>query len=183
MSEAERPSPPPRLGRKASSARLGLAGEVLAAAAALAALLEHVGVEARALELGQLLGGRDPAEQLVQGGDRLALGLLARPLDQGAELEQLEEAGDGAVDVLGGVEAHLPERRPGPPGRLEHLVANHPVGRVQALGRAEELLGVRLLGEAERGRRLVDRRGGAGAGLGLLGVGEHEAVGARVAAM
>ena len=83
----------------------------------------------------------------------------AGPLDQRRELDQLEVAGDRGVDVVDGVEAHLRDRRARPPRRLEHLVAQHPVGRVQALGRPEQLLLVELLLAPGRlARRAVDPR-------------------------
>ena len=85
----------------------------LAAALAAALGVEQVGVERGGVELGLLLGGGDLAQQPVDRVDRL-LGRLgvAGPLGERRQLQQLEVAGDRAVDVDGGVEAQLGERRP-----------------------------------------------------------------------
>ena len=97
--------------------------------------------------------------------ERLADRLRAGPLDQPCELHQLEKPGDRAVDVNVGVEPRLRELAAGAPGLLQDLVLNHPVGRLQALGRSEELLGVALLGRVEHRSRLLVEGGGSGCSL------------------
>jgi len=145
MSEADRASPSPRLGMNCSSDGCAAGGDQVAAGCALPLLAGNVRVKRRGFELGPLLGRRDPPQQLVQGRERVRCRLRARLLDQRRELDQLEEPCDGLVDVLGRVEAHLGQGRACAPGGLEHLVAQHPVGRVEPLRRAEQLLLVDLL--------------------------------------
>ncbi len=131
----------------------------VAAARALGLALEQVAVERRGLERGALLGGRGLGDELVDGLDRVLDPLLGGALEERRELDQLEEARHRLVDVVGDVESHLAERAPRPPRRLEHVVADHPVGGVQALGGAEELLLVDLLVAAKLGaHRLVHAR-------------------------
>jgi hypothetical protein len=77
-----------------------------------------------------------------------------------AELQQLQIAGDRPVDVDGGVEARLGELAAGLPGCLQDLLTQHAVGRVQALGRAEELLLVASSSRRRRQRRRRARTGG-----------------------
>ena len=57
---------------------LGPARELLAAPRPVAALVEDELVQRGAVELGELLRGRDPPDQLVQGGDRVPLRLGRR---------------------------------------------------------------------------------------------------------
>ena len=141
--------------------RLAPRGDQIAASREVALLADHVLVERRRLERGALLRRGDPADQLVDRRQRLGGRLGIGPLDQGRELEQLQVARHRLGDVLGGVEAHLRERRARAPRRLEDLVAEHPIGRVKALGGAEQLLLVELLLAAEHpADRLVEDRGG-----------------------
>ena len=158
-------------------------GDQLApAAVALALGVEQVGVERGGVELGLLLGRRDLAQQPVDRLDRLRRRLVAGPLGQRRQLQQLQVAGDRPVDVDRGVEARLRELAPGLPGGLEHLLAQHAVGRVQALGRAEQLLLVGLLLAAAAGqRRGVEARGARLALLVALDPGEDEAGAGRPA--
>src|SRR6187549_2915023 len=138
--------------------------------------VEQVGVERRGVQLGLLLGRRDLAQQPVDRLDRLGGRLVAGALGQRRQLQQLQVAGDRAVDVHRRVEARLRELAAGLPGGLEHLLAQHPVGRVQPLGRAEQLLLVVLLlalGPGER--RLVEGGGRELALLVALDPGEDEA--------
>ena len=153
--------PSPRRGRKAASEGSSRAATRSQPAAALALGVEQVGVERGGVELGLLLGRRDLPQEAVDRLDRLRRRLVPRPLRQRRQLQQLEVAGDRPVDVDRGVEARLGELAPGPPGGLEHLLAQRPVGRVQALGRAEQLLLVQLLlgASARRQRPLVEARG------------------------
>ena len=87
---------------------------------------------------------------------------LGRRLSRGARsisaasLTQLEVAHDRVGDVEVGVEAHLAQAPADARDRLEHLVAQDPVRRVQALGRAEELLLAGLPLAADGGARLLD---------------------------
>ena len=116
----------------------------------------------------------DAPEQLVERGQPLARSLLARLLEERGELDQLEVAGDGAVHVLGRVEAHLGKRRARSPGRLEHLVPDHAVGRVQSFGRTEDLLFVDLLDGLQRpAHQLVERRRARRLAACLLGPRQH----------
>ena len=149
-------------------------GDQLQATAALALGVEQVGVERGGVELRLLLRRRDLAQQPVDRLDRLRRPLLAGPLGERRQLQQLEVAGDRPVDVDRGVEARLRQLAPGPPARLEHLLAQRPVGRVEALGGAEELLLVLLLGGVRgRGERL--RVGARGARRLAAGdAGEHQ---------
>ena len=68
----------------------------------------------------------------------------SRARDQRGQLEQLEVADDRVRDVEVGVEPQLAEAPARPQRALEHLVAQQPVGRVQGLGRAEQLLALLL---------------------------------------
>src|SRR5213076_968533 len=90
-------------------------------------------------------GRGDLAQQAVDRLDRLRRSLLAGSLGKRRQLQQLEVAGDRPVDVDGGVEAGLGELPSRLPGCLENLLAQLAVGRVQPLGRTEELLLVKLL--------------------------------------
>ena len=111
-------------------------GDQPPAAVAVALGAEQVGVERRGVELGLLLGRRDLAQQPVDRFDRLRGRLVAGALGERRELQQLQVAGDRPVDVDGGVEPRLRELAPRLPGRLQHLLAQLAVGRVQAFGRA-----------------------------------------------
>ena len=74
-------------------------GDQLPAAVAVALGVEQVGVERRGVELGLLLGRRDLAQQAVDRLDRLRRRLVAGPLGQRRQLQQLQVAGDRPVDV------------------------------------------------------------------------------------
>ena len=154
-------------------------GDQPAAALALALGAEQVGVERGGVELGLLLGRGDLAQQPVDRLDRLRRRLVAGPLGERRQLQQLQVAGDRPVDVDGGVEPRLRQLPARLPGGLQHLLAQHAVGRVQPLGRAEQLLLVRLLlGPRGGQRRGVELRGAALAVVAALDPGEDEA-GAR----
>ncbi len=142
--------------------------------------VEQVGVERGGVELGLLLRGRDLAQQAVDRLDRLRGRLATGALRQRRQLQQLQVAGDRPVDVDRGVQARLGELAAGLPGGFQHLLAQGPVGGVQTLGGAEQLLAVLLLLAPGRGRQgLLVEAGGAGlALLTALEPGEDEA-GAR----
>ena len=120
---------------------LAPSGDQLAPRRQVALLADHVLVQRRRLERRALLRRGCPAKQLVERRQCLRGGLGARALDQRRELDQLQVARHRLGHVLGRVQAHLREGRARPPGRLEDLVAKHPVGRVEPLGGPEQLLG------------------------------------------
>ncbi len=153
-----------------------------------AALGVALGVAQPAIERGlledlALLRRRALDEDLVDLRERRVEGLtLLGPFDQGGDLDELEVAGHRLVDVQVGVEPHLAEPAADPRDRVEQLVAHDPEGRVETLGRPEELLLELLLLDGEHRERLlvVGRGPRRDAGLGTLGPGEHEALaGAR----
>ena len=161
MSVAERARPSPRRGRNASregSSRFAISSRRRFAAAL---LVEEVRVEAGVDERRALLRGDCLVEQVVDGREGVGDRLLLRALDQAGELDQLEEAGNRPGDIDVGVEPRLAELAAGAPGLLEHLVLDHPVGRLHSLGGAEELLPLLLLGGIEDGAR-PRRRGRVG---------------------
>ena len=122
------------------------------------------------------LGGAGAlAEQRVDLGQRL-LDLLAggRPVDQRGHLDQLQEAGHGAVHVGGRVQAHLAQLPAHLGDGVQQLVAHDPERGVQALGGAEQLLLHRLLGGRQRGARVLQRR--RGTRLARLRPGQHQAL-------
>ena len=86
--------------------------------------------------------------------ERLA---LLGPLDQRGDLDQLEVARHRLVDVQVGVEPHLAEPAADPRDRVEQLVAHDPEGRVEPLGRPEQLL-LELLLLEPRAPRAPPRR-------------------------
>ena len=177
MSVADSASPSPRRGRKASSegsSRWAISSRRRLAAPSSSRRYASRPESRRALAL---LGRDRVLEQVVDRRQGVRDGLLARSLDQPGELDQLQEAGDRAGDVDVGVEPRLAQLAAGAPGLLEHLVLDHPVGRLQPLGRAEELLAVLLLrGVEHRPRVLVERRRAGVPGLGRGGPGEHQLV-------
>ena len=122
--------------------------------------------------------GRHPLQQdLVDPRQRVAHGLAALgALDQGGHLHQLDVAGDGLVHVEVGVEPHLAQAPANAGHRVEQLVAHDPEGRVEALGRSEQLLLEHLLLRFERRARLLveRRRLGRGARRAALGPGQDE---------
>ena len=140
-----------------------------------------VGVAQQSSSLGghdlPLLGSGDLAKDVVDRGERVAdLLTLFGALDQRRDLEQLEVARHGLVDVEVGVEPHFAE----PPSHARHgveqLVAEDAEHRVQALGRTEELLVEDLLLGVDRAAGLLveRRRTRRGAHGGALRPGEHE---------
>ena len=161
MSVAESARPSPRRGRKASSEGSSRCGDQLAPPLRRALLVEQVRVEAGVAQGAALLGRDRVLEQVVDRRERVGDRLLARSLDQPGQLDQLEEAGDRAGDVDVGVEPRLAELAAGAPGLLQHLVLDHPVGRLEPLGRPEELLALLLLAW-RRGPRARPRRAATG---------------------
>ncbi|MFM9054611.1 MAG: hypothetical protein ACKOQ5_07170, partial [Solirubrobacterales bacterium] len=61
-------------------------------------------------------------------------------MGDGRHLEQLQVAGYRPVQVLGRVESRLDHLPPDPPGSLDYLVPQRPVGGLEVFGRTEELL-------------------------------------------
>ena len=84
------------------------------------------------------------------------------PRDERRQLEQLEVAHDRVRDVEVGVEAQLAQPPAGARGPLQQLVAQQPVGGVQRLGGAEQLL-LALLPRRRRARRAPSRAPASGA--------------------
>ena len=119
---------------------------------------EEQGVEGRGAKQLALAGARDALDQLVDRLDRIGGGLTLGPLRQRRQLDELEKARDGAVQVGGRVEPHLGKGRARPPRLLEDLVAKCPVSGVKALGGPEELL---LLRDRLEPERLADLMPGA----------------------
>ena len=156
MSEADSTTPSPRLGRNGSSEGSSRAAIGLRAPAGVALGVEQVVVERRGGEDLPLLGGHGLEDARVDVAQRLGDALSLRAGDQRRELEQLEVADDRVRDVEVGVEAQLAEPAAGPRRPLEQLVAQQPVGRVERLGRAEQLLLALLPLALERRARLED---------------------------
>jgi hypothetical protein len=88
-------------------------------------------------------------------GDRLA---LARALEQGGELDELEVAHDRVRDVEIRVEAQLAEPPADLRDRGEELVAQQPEGRLERLGRPKSSSS-RSSHAADRLARASQRRG------------------------
>ena len=132
--------------------RLVASGDRLRAAPGVALGVEQVVVEHGRGEDLALLGRHRLEDPRVDVAQRLGHALPLGPRDQRRELEQLEIADDRVRDVEVGVEAQLAEPAAGAHRRLEQLVAQQAVGRVQRLGRAEQLLLAVLPRGAERRR-------------------------------
>ena len=150
MADSARPVAPAR--QEGLERRLVARGDQLGPALLLALGVEQVVVEGRGRQRRALLLRGALGQQLVDRAQRVGGRLVAGALDQGAQLQQLEEAGHRAADVEVGVEPRLAERPAGAPGLLEDVVLDHPVGGVQALGRA------RTAPRAARSRRRRARR-------------------------
>ena len=152
-------------------------GDQLAAPLCRALLVEEIRVEPGVAQCAALLGEIACLEEVVDRRQGVRYGLLGRSLDQPGQLDQLEEARDRSGDVDVGVEPRLAELAAGAPGLLQHLVLDHPVGRLEPLGRPEELLALLLLrGVEDRPRVLVERRRAGVPGLGRGGSGEDQLV-------
>ena len=131
MSVADSISPPPRIGRYASSETSDVLAHDLAPAQVLALGLEQQLVEVRVLVELALLRAGGLGDQRVDLGDRRGQLLRARvALDQRRELQQLHVAGDRAGRVEVRVEAHLAHARADLGDAAHHLVAQHAEGGV-----------------------------------------------------
>ncbi len=136
-------------------------GDHVRAAAHVALGVEQVLVERRAREDLALVGRDRLLDPHVDVAQRLRHALPVADVvagDQRRQLQQLEVADDGVRDVEVGVESQLGEPPGGARRALHQLVAQQPVGRVQRLGRAEQILGQLEPLAAERIARRLDRR-------------------------
>src|SRR3954447_14869261 len=96
--------------------RLVALGDQLPATLGRSLLVEEIGIEPGVAEGGALVGRDRLLEQVVHHRERVGDRLLARALDQAGQLDELEKARDGPIDVHVGVQprfAQLAARTPG----------------------------------------------------------------------
>ena len=140
MSDADSTTPSPRLGRNGSSDGSSRAASACARRRASRSASSRYSSSADELKISRCSAVTACRIRDVDVAQRLGHALALGPGDQRRELEQLEVAHDRVRHVEVGVEAQLAQPPADAQRRLEQLVAQQPVGRVQRLGRPEQLL-------------------------------------------
>ena len=128
------------LGQERRERGLVAGGDRLGAPTLVALGVEQVVVERRGREDLALLRGDRLEQARVHVAQRLGQALALGPGDQRRDLQQLQIPDDGVGDVEVGVEPQLAQAAAGAHRALQQLVAKQPVGRVERLGRPEQLL-------------------------------------------